>query len=125
MSPSANIDNRIFSPNLGVRYAFTESELQAMGTISEVWNGTIGSDVFSISFYRVQPNRTFVYICDSLHSGDFTELQGILILIREEILNHAFTTYSGILKLEYDPQVALDNQNFSRIYDCGSLYAYK
>ena len=124
ISSLANIDNRFFSPNIGVRSAFTESELQAMKTISEIWNGTIGCDRYGRIPYIFQLNREFADIDDSLYSGDFTDLQDIMILVREEIVKHSFFTSRGLLKLKYNLHIALDNQNFSNIYDCGSVNGY-
>jgi len=124
MSSTANIDNRIFSPNSGVRYAFTESELEGMNTISKIWNGTIGGDKYMNHPYELYFNREFENINDSLSAGDFTDLQGVIILIREEILNYPFQIEMSILKLKYNLHIVLDNQNFSNIYDCGSVNGY-
>ena len=124
MSPIANIDNHFFSPKSGVRYAYTNSELNAIDTISEIWNGTIGIDQFCIVTYRFKLNRELANIDNSLNSGNFTDLQDVLIIVREEILKYAFKTSKGTIYLKYDLQVALDNQNFSCIYDCGSASGY-
>lgn len=125
MSPAANIDNRFFFPNSGVRYAFTESELQAMETISEIWNGTVGGDWYIHLPYEIQLNLKFAKIDDSLYSGNFSEMQGLLIIIREEILNHTFYSPGrGIIKLNYNPYLSLEKQNFSLIYNCGSSRGY-
>jgi len=124
MSPTANLDNHLFSPNSGIRYAFTDSEFQAMDTISRIWNGKIGGDRYSRLPYKYQLNREFTTIDDSLYAGDFIDLQGILILVREEIVNHPFQTSKGILKLKYNLHSTLENQNFSRIYNSGSSSGY-
>jgi len=124
MSPSTNIDNRLFSRNIGARSAFTYSELQAMETITEIWNGKIGGDKFCKRPYELQFNRKFTIIDDSFYSRDFTELKNILILIREEIVNHSFQTRRGYLKLKYNLQVELDKQKFSKIYNCDSVSGY-
>jgi len=124
MSPAANIDNRFLSPNSGVRYAFTESELKAMDTILEIWNGMIGCDGYARVPYKFQLNREFARIDDLLYAGDFSDLQSVLFLVREEIVNHPYPTYKGPLRLKHDLNVALDNQKFSLIYDCGSASGY-
>lgn len=124
MSPIANMDNRLFSPETGVRVAFTESELHAMNAISIIWNRTIGSDWYSIYFYDLQTNRESIIIDDSFYSRDFTDLQGVLLLIREEILSHSFKTGWDFHSLKYDLHVTLNNQNYSRIYNCGSASGY-
>lgn len=124
LSPVANIDNRFFSPNSGVRLAFTESELHAMDTISVIWNGTMGSDKYVKYPYELQFNQEFVNIDYSFYAEDFKYLHGILILVREEILKHPFHNISGYIMLEYDIHLALHQQNISRIYDCGSASGY-
>ncbi len=124
MSPVANIDNRFFTPNIGVRYALTESEICALNTISIIYDGTIGSDKYVEYFYTFQFNRKFMSIDDSLYSRDFTDLQGVLVLIREEILEYPFQFRQGTYSLSYDPHVILNNQNYSRIYNCGSASGY-
>ncbi len=123
MSPSANRDNHLFSPNSGTRNALIESELQAMETISEIWNGKVGSDRRSHFPYSYdQINQEFVNIDNSFKTGDFTEYQNILILVREEIWNLPLTPAK--LRLEYDLFIALEKQNFSHIYNCGSVSGY-
>jgi hypothetical protein len=122
MSPAANTDNHFLSPNSGVRHAFTESELNGMNTISRIWNGTIGADWYCHGPYDFQFNKEFVSIDDSLYTGNFSDLKETLIIVREDIWNRPLT--SGNLRLKNDPCIALCEQNFSRIYDCGSLSAY-
>lgn len=126
MSQIANMDNRLFSPNRGIRSAFIESELQAMETIKEIWNGKVGGDWYSKFPYELQINQEFVCIDDSLYSGDFTELKGLLILVREEILKYHLLSpdESIIFKINYNPYITLEEQNFSQIYDCGSVSGY-
>ncbi len=124
ISPVANIDNRLYSPDSKFRRTFIESELHAMDTISEIWDGRIGSDQYVKRPYELQFNRELEYIDNSLSSGDFSDLQGIMILIREEIVKYSFRTKTGSLKLKYDLHIALYNQKFSRIYNSGSTSGY-
>ncbi|GAH85822.1 unnamed protein product, partial [marine sediment metagenome] len=74
--------------------------------------------------YELHFNQKFVNIDDLLADGDFTNLHSVMILVREEILKYPFMTEKGNLKLEYDLPTRLDDQNFSRIYDCGSTSGY-
>ncbi|MFH2112158.1 MAG: hypothetical protein ABIJ47_12970 [Candidatus Bathyarchaeota archaeon] len=124
MTPIVNIDNHLFSPNSGIRFAFTESELHATNIISNLWNGKISSDWYYQIPFEYEANTEFVNIDSSLYAGDFTDLQGVIILIREEIIKNPYYTSSGSVKLEYDLYLTLDHQNFSRIYDAGSISAY-
>ncbi|GAG94311.1 unnamed protein product, partial [marine sediment metagenome] len=95
------MDNSLFYPNRVIRYAFTESELYAIETISEIWSGVIGCDYFSFRPYSLNFNQEFVLIDDSIDTGDFTNLKGIFILIREEIMNHSFQIRGEIISLKY------------------------
>lgn len=124
LNPTANMDNRLFFPNSGIRFAYTESELHAIDTISIIWNGTIGGDWYCKYPFELQLNQEYIYIDDSFYARDFTDLQGIMIFVREEILKHPYLTIRGPIKLKYDIHIALDNQKFSHIYDCGSASSY-
>ncbi len=124
ISSVANIDNHLLFPNIGIRYSITDSELQAMDTTSRIYNGTIGCDLYINLIYSFQFNRELASIDDSLYTGDFTDLHGVMILIREEIVNDPYQNSRGILKINYDLHFALGNQNFSRIYNCGSVSGY-
>lgn len=125
MSSTANIDNRLFSSNSGIRYAFTDSELYAMDTISNSWNGTVGTDWLYYYSFHFQFDNDGISIDNSLETGDFTNLQDILIIIREEMMNyplHGF--YRSNIYIKYNPFLVLEDQNFSRIYNCGSVSGY-
>lgn len=125
INPIANMDNRIFSPNSNPRMAFTSSELQAMGTISKIWNGTVGADWYCGKAFEYQLDAEFVSIDYSLESGDFSKHKDILIIIREETLNHPLNRpYGSLLNVKYNPFLALEEQHFSRIYNCGSASGY-
>jgi len=123
-SPLANMDNRIFSPNRGIRFAFTESELQAMDTISEIWSGKVGVDWYCKFPFQLIFDTKVVSIDYLLDDEDFSDLQNTLIMVREETLKHPFRISGGYITLEYDIYLALYRQNISRIYDCGSASGY-
>jgi hypothetical protein len=125
MSPAANQDNHLFSPNTGVRHAFTESELQAMDTVSKVWDGKIGADWYCGDVFEFElGSDEFYAIDDSLYTSDFSQRQDMLIMVRDEIWQHPFFVASGTLKLEHDPRPALEEQGFSCIYGCGDVTAF-
>ena len=120
MSSQANMDNRLLTPNSGFRFAFTESEMTALNTISRIWSGLLGVD-----FYGREPflfDREFITIEKFLIAGNFDEIQDTLIVIREEILTHPYKIARGIL--DYDLHIVLEEQNFSRIYNDGSTSGY-
>jgi hypothetical protein len=125
MGPTANLDNHTFSTNTGVRYAFAESELQAMDTISNVWDGKIGADWYSHTAFSFQLEIDEFYpVDDSLYGGDFSDRQDMLIMVRDEIWRHPFDAGTGPIKLEQDPRLALGEEGFGRIYDCGDVSAF-
>lgn len=121
MSPTANLDNPTFSPNTQVRFALTESELQAVERVSNMWNNTIGVDGYyselRTSLYSVKGiNREIAYV-------NYTDCQDMFVLIREEIVNHPFLL-SYVYKLDYDPRDVLAAQTFSKVYNCGSVSGF-
>jgi hypothetical protein len=119
-------DNRTFSPNTTVRYAFTQSELQAANTASNIYDGKIaGDDVYTLLEYPPEPDGRIVDISDQLYSRNFTDCQDILILIRKEIVVNPLTVlWLSPFRLGYDPRQALTEQGFSRVYDCGSVSGF-
>jgi len=122
-----NRDNPIYSENLAARTAFTASELQGMNTISDISKGSVEAvysifpDVYYFMFNREQ---YAMELTPYLWSQDFGDLERALVIIREEIVDHPIYTSAGIINLDYDPRQALEEQGFSRIYDCGSVTAF-
>ena len=74
MSPTANIDNRTFTPNVTIRNTLTQSEKQALSTVLSHSNKTLGLD----STYSTQSPANFLDIGPWLLSGNFTENQKII-----------------------------------------------
>ena len=125
MNPVANMDNRIFTQKSRVRYAFTDSELKAGNTISKIYNERIGTDYLYTLLFRYQLDTKIIRIGNSLETGDFRSLQEIMIIMREETMNYPISRkHQGTLTINYDPFLALEEQNFSRIYNCGSVSGY-
>lgn len=118
LSPIANLDNSIFSHNTQVRYAFTESELRAIDTVSKIGNNTIGVDSYYALLRYSTDSVKFSLINSQLYSRNFTDARDLLILIREEIVIHPFIQFRAINTLDYDPRKALIEQVFSKVYDC-------
>ncbi len=125
MSPWANMDNHIFSLNTGVRFAFTESELQAFDTVSGMWDGEIGADFLVIAPFFHRFEGDIISIDESLFTGDFRDHHDMLIMIREEIVDHRFFVgFAGSIWLDHDPRPILVEQGFSRIYDSSSVAGF-
>ncbi len=120
MSPDVNMDNRVFTPNTAVRFAFTESEQQAADTLVTLWDGEIGTDLR----YGVVGITRHVDISEFLYRGDYSQCQGKLVIIREEIAKYVFSVERRVTRLHYNPYQALEEQGFARIYDCGSVTGF-
>ena len=132
MSPTANMDNHIFSPNTGIRYTFTESEIDAASFFAQNSVGKISSDYIyatnpSSSIFVNNYNISYeqiVSLDDSLYSGNFIHDNSIKI-IRREIINKPLRLGSGIYRINYDPNIVLSNSGFNKIYDNYGVTAYK
>jgi len=139
MNPGVNEDNRTFSPNTIVRYAFTQSELDALNTLSDTYDGKTGTDWYIwelsnkigadwyIGDHGAIPvlHANVVDIGEQIYLRDFSHLNDTLILLRKEIIQQPFKIYSeGVYRLTYDPRQSLAEQGFSKIYDCGSVSGF-
>jgi len=127
-SAQANFDNLIYTKNTAARYAFTESELSAMNTVADMWDGKVGIAATTEYAYFVD-NRAMLMeeveeVVPCLLAKDFTECTDMIVIIREEIVNNYFTISAGGVKLDYDPREVLEQQGFDRIYDCGNVSAF-
>ena len=118
MSPVANYDNDTFSGQMAARYALTKSELQAMDTIPLIWQGTVATD----SLYLTPTPHTRYRITQQILTGNFTDCKDAMVLIREEAIKHP--RWCEVYRLKYNPYQALEEQGFSKVYDCGSVSAF-
>ncbi len=118
---NANWESPIYSPNLAYRRSFTLSEMQAADTIFQIYEGKVVTDSSYKGILREELDTTG--ITDYLVSKDFTEVEK-LVVIREYSVEHTFWGGGGYLKVDYDPRTLLEEQVFSRIYDCGTVSAF-
>lgn len=119
ISPQVNLDNPTFFQVS--RSAFFESELQAMHTVSGMWDGTIAGDGFSSNpfiFLNYKSPTNYFWLDDSLKNRDFTDCQDKMVFIRKEIIS------SSIHTSNYDPTQTLEEQGFSRVYESASASAF-
>lgn len=131
MSPATNIDNHFLSPNSGVRYAFTESEMSGASFFARNSIGKMSSDFLYIScrinifanYYNVSYDR-ILSLDNSLYSGNFKR-DGSINIIRREIVERPFSLAGGIYRLDYDPNIVLTNSGFNKIYDSYAITAYR
>jgi len=121
----ANFDNRIYTKNTAARYAFTESELSAMDTISRISGGKVGVATPAARFYlEFNRNVSVKEIAANLSARDFSNCTGMIVMIRDEVAKNYFDFTGGGMKLDYDPREALEEQGFSHVYDCGTVSAF-
>ncbi|WP_156165800.1 hypothetical protein [Methanosarcina sp. 2.H.A.1B.4] len=121
MSPPANNDNQIFSPNSSYRASFTESEFQAIYTISDVFDGSIGSDRYLVALNFLPINITIIPLDYELYSGNYSESSTKYILIRDYIEHNSFKVYNAPYRLDYSPSNKLEEHGFNKVYDCKSV----
>jgi len=124
MSVSANLDNRTFSQETGVRAALTESEIQAIYETGDSFDLAFGTDRY-YTYAMIYLGFEASPIDDQLYSEDFEADASKMILIRLEITNRPFYLYgSSPWLLNYDPYAVLEERGFSNVYDCGSVDGY-
>lgn len=123
ISPTANVDNHILTPNSQSTMAITESELTAVQTIKSIWNGKTGSD----QYYSKNLFRSNSRMLDSeIYNKNFTSsvVNNRLILVRQRMYDEPIDLYSGTYQIDYDLNALLKNSGFSEIYDVGSVECY-
>lgn len=120
VSPQANGDNNIFSPNSNMRIAPIESELSATIMLNK-YDGVPKTD--SYFALRVFTN-TEPFCKDIITADNINGLKNYLVIVRDAILTKPFILFSNYFRLDYDLAEALDSNNFSKIYNSGSTYAY-
>lgn len=122
MSPVANIDNAMFSPNTNWRATPIASELQAQ-TILDHYDGASKSDRYYADRLRYFGYSTESF-CKEIADRDLASLAGDLVLVRDAVITGPFMFFSGIYKLDYNLSDLIDATDFRRIYDSGSVCAY-
>jgi len=122
MSPTANIDNAMFSPNTNWRATPITSELQVV-TILDGYDGVAKSDLYYESRLSYLGYSTESF-CKEIADGDPLSMKGDLILIRDAILTGPFMFFSSTYKLDYNLDDMINAADFYRIYDNGPVYAY-
>jgi len=132
ISPVANINNPLLTPNTLVRYAFTKAEIVAASFTAKNTIGQISSDFYyayspSSSIFENQfniNNTRILSLDNSLLSNQFVHDLSIKV-IRKEIVYNSFVVESGIWKLIVDPNKLLINSGFDKVYDNGGVCDYR
>lgn len=122
MSPIANIDNPMFSPNTNWRATPIESELHA-GTILDYYDGVVKSDNYYASRLGGFGYNTRSF-CEEVGDRNVMSMKGDLVLVRDAVLEGPFMFFSGIYKLDYRLDDLMESAGFRQVYDSGSVYAY-
>lgn len=120
--PHTNFDNPIYSPNTMSRFAFTESELKAADTVISIRQGVIKSEYITTVRRIPDFNQREAEINEYFISGDYTEIEG-LVVIRREIVEGVHNI-GGPYRLDHDPRQKLDALNFNRVYNSGTVTAF-
>ncbi|NLI41732.1 MAG: hypothetical protein GX421_11245 [Caldisericales bacterium] len=123
-SNAANLDNSIFSPNTQVRFAFTESEMASVDSVSKLWKDTIRSDIYYANCSNFYYGLSIIAFDKNIYEKNFSATGPELILIRNEILYKPFWLFATTYKLNYDPEILLDDQRYSKIYDIKTVRAW-
>jgi len=125
MTPSANVDNHLFSPNTAVRASFTESELHSINTIAKTYPWEIGTERYVtnvVSFLPIDIELTM--IDENIFTGDYSGLDQKNILIREYIKGNTFKLFGGPYRLNYDLEQRIEGQGYSKTYNVNSVTIY-
>ncbi len=119
ISPSSGIDLPVYTTTY--RPAFTEAEIEGVGTITEIYDGTIFTD----RYYDMVVNDLGANTWDMTPHFAFEELplEDIpgLVLVRQYIADKGILRSDeiGTIKLERDPRETLSDKGFARVYDSG------
>ena len=95
--------------------------MQAANTIYDIYEGEAITDS---SYKSVLLQKLHARgIMDHLISKDFTDVDK-LVVIRDYSVEHLAYGGGSYLRLDYDPRLVLEEQEFSHIYDCGTVSAF-
>jgi hypothetical protein len=125
MSPSANVDNHMFSQNSAGRVSLTESELHSINVISGIYIGDIGTERYITNVVSYLPIDIELTMIDkNIFTGDYSELGQKNILIREYIKGNTFKLFQGAYRLNYDLAQRIEAQGYSKTYNTNSVTVY-
>jgi hypothetical protein len=125
--PLANDDNPLYAQAISPRRYFRASELQAMTTVCQLWQGRVRGDNDTYAYFSSNDLCSPVEYVRSrydLHDGDFSEYEETLLLVREHFQREPIYA-QGIFELNYDLAQALEVQRFSRVYDSGGMVVFR
>jgi hypothetical protein len=124
-SSVVNSDTPLFSSSRYFRHGFTQSEIESMSTIADVYGKlNMLADQHAYAYLANKEEMAAKEFTEQLSTRDFSDSRRSFILVREYIVNNIFYTRGLLWKLDYDLPKNLESQGFSRVYDSGSLFGY-
>ena len=122
-APISNLDSPIYSPNSAYRESYTESEFVAADTINEIYDGGVLVDSPYSACYR---RKEFISVstsdmADCLFDRDFEE-RTEAVITRDYWLRRGI--FSGWIRVDYNPHLLLEEQGFSKLYDCQTVSVF-
>lgn len=130
-NPKADLDNHALTPTTGIRFAFTESEIQGAAFASTSLHGTIYSDydfgrnpsssVF-LDYLGVDVGRTGS-LDDALSNNEWTS-NGTVKVVRTYLADNTFRVGGWNYRLDYDLIGSLYGSDLNKVYANGALSVY-
>ena len=80
-------------------------------------SSSIPVNYYNMDYGRVKSLDTSLFIGKFEHNVS-------TIVIRQEIVNNPFRLFGQPFKINYDPRQSLNEQGFSKIYDCNSVSGF-
>ena len=120
----SNMTNRTLSPNLIVRYAFTEGEIESLTIIQEYGPQIVGTDLIFCPLVVVNTSGIRVIpLIDEILSGNFRDQRADMLLLRDALYEEPFGFGNGaIYKLNYNPVEFAKQQGYSEVYYNGEVH---
>lgn len=124
----SNNTNRDFSPNLIVRYAFTEKEMQVLDQVNML-DGSKVKYIGADPLYQFMMSNNTKYtgkidiLTDNLISGDFTTVRANIIILRDSIYKEPFGFGGGTI-YRLNPWIIdrAKSQGYTEIWSNGEVH---
>ena len=123
---ASNMTNRALSPNLVVRYAFTDAEMSGVDAIAIQYahdsQVTMGVDSMfylpaAAAVGKYSDNKV-ISVTDEILSGNFEDSRADVLILRKALSNEPFGSGQGaIYMLSYDPVVLAEQQGYFKTWE--------
>lgn len=125
----SNISNRALSPNLIVRYGFTEKELEGFIVAENYGTKRLGSDSLYLAYVQSHVRwcnsrgSNSVTLDSNILGGSFKDCAADVIVLRDSLYKEPFAYGSGaIYKLYYNPVEIAKQQGYKEVFDNGEVH---